>query len=144
MQANNGNHQAYNNRLQPLANTLRNNATKAEACLWKYVLRAGQMKCYPFRRQRPVLDYVADFMCQPLMLIIELDGGIHNEPDVTANDLRRQDALEGAGFTILRFSNPEVLQHMDEVRGKISAWIEMYESQNGRQDVADRIRGEKP
>lgn len=45
----------YNKNLQPNANRLRKELTKAEACLWKYVLRAGKLKVYPFRRQRPVL-----------------------------------------------------------------------------------------
>jgi very-short-patch-repair endonuclease len=51
----------YNNNLQPNANRLRKEMTKAEACLWKYVLRAGKMKGFQFRRQRPVLNYIADF-----------------------------------------------------------------------------------
>jgi very-short-patch-repair endonuclease len=67
----------YNRKLQPFANKLRNEMTKAEACLWKYVLKAGQLKGYQFRRQRAVLDYIADFMCMDLMLIIEVDGITH-------------------------------------------------------------------
>ena len=51
--------------------------TKAEACLWRYVLRARKMKGYSFRRQRPVLHYIADFMCKELKLIIEVDGITH-------------------------------------------------------------------
>jgi very-short-patch-repair endonuclease len=51
----------YNKNLQPFANRLRKEMTKAEACLWKYVLRAGKMKGFQFRRQRPVLNYIADF-----------------------------------------------------------------------------------
>jgi very-short-patch-repair endonuclease len=68
----------YNKRLQFNANTLRKEMTKAEACLWKFVLRAGMMKGYSFRRQRPVLNYIADFMCKELMLVIEVDGLTHN------------------------------------------------------------------
>jgi very-short-patch-repair endonuclease len=60
------NHFGYNNLLQPFANDLRKDMTKAEACLWKYALKAGKMKGYQFRRQRPVLIYIADFMCMPL------------------------------------------------------------------------------
>jgi very-short-patch-repair endonuclease len=56
----------YNKNLQPFANKLRKNITKAEACLWKYVLKAKQLKGYQFRRQRPVLNYIADFMCKEL------------------------------------------------------------------------------
>src|SRR4030095_16293836 len=66
----------YNKTLQPYANKLRKEMTKAEACLWKYVLRAGMMS-YKFRRQRPVLNYIADFMCIKLKLIIEVDGITH-------------------------------------------------------------------
>jgi very-short-patch-repair endonuclease len=61
----------YNKRNKQVARMLRSNMTKAEACLWKYALRARQMKGYKFRRQRPVLNYVADFMCKELNLIIE-------------------------------------------------------------------------
>ena len=60
----------YNKNLQPYANRLRKEMTKAEACLWKYVLRAGKMKGYQFRRQRPVLHYIADFMFKELMLVV--------------------------------------------------------------------------
>jgi len=127
MRATKKNHYAYNKELQPIANSLRSNATKAEACLWKYILRAGQMKGYSFRRQRPALKSITDFMCQPLMLIIEVDGGVHKEEQVAAKDLERQRKLEAAGFAILRFTNVEVLYCIDEVRTRIAVWIEDYE-----------------
>ena len=50
----------YNKHLQPHANKLRKQMAKAEACLWKYVLRATQLKGFQARRQRPVLNYIAD------------------------------------------------------------------------------------
>ncbi len=62
-QANKQNFWAYNKTLQPHANNLRKRMTKAEACLWKFVLRASKMKGYGFRRQRPIIKYIADFMC---------------------------------------------------------------------------------
>ncbi len=97
--------------------------TKAEACLWKYVLRASQMKGFQFRRQRPVLKYIADFMCKELMLIIEVDGITHHYYDVQKCDKRRQKELERAGFTILRFEDEDVLTALDGVTGKIENWI---------------------
>ena len=63
LKADKTNNYAYNKILQPFANKLRKEMTKAEACLWKYALRASQMKGYQFRRQRPVLRYIADFLC---------------------------------------------------------------------------------
>ena len=66
------------------------------------------MKGFPFRRQRPVMNYIADFMCKELMLVIEVDGITHEDEKVVLNDERRQAALEAAGFTVLRF-NPGVV-----------------------------------
>ena len=77
--------------------------TKAEACLWKYVLRASKMKNFQFRRQRTVLNYIADFMCMELMLVIEVDGITHHTEEAIKKDEIRQKALESAGFTVLRF-----------------------------------------
>lgn len=114
----------YNKNLQPFANSLRKEMTKAEACLWKYVLRASKLKGYPFRRQRPVLNYIADFMCKPLMLIIEVDGSIHELEDVRKNDLIRQKTLEEAGFTVLRFTNEEVLTNIVWVQSFLEEWVE--------------------
>ena len=82
MEANKDNYHLYNTRLQPFANKLRKDMTKAEACLWKYALRARQMKGYQFRRQRPVINFIADFMCKELMLVIEVDGITHHDEKV--------------------------------------------------------------
>ena len=112
----------YNKNLQPNANRVRKEMTKAEACLWKYVLRSGKMKGYHFRRQRPVLNYIADFMCKELMLIVEVDGSIHEQEDVIKNDSIRQKTLE-AGFTVLRFTNEEVLENINAVYNNIEGWI---------------------
>jgi very-short-patch-repair endonuclease len=114
----------YNKNLQPYANRLRKEMTKAEACLWKYVLRGGKMKGFQFRRQRPVLRYIADFMCKELMLVVEVDGSIHQLEEVIKNDEIRQKALEDAGFTVLRFTNEEVLKDIVSVCGYIEEWIE--------------------
>ena len=118
------NNHFYNKNLQPNANRLRKEMTKAEACLWKYVLRAGKMKGYGFRRQRPVLNFIADFMCKELMLIVEVDGSIHELEDVRKNDEQRQKALEEAGFTVLRFTNNEVLMNIQWVHSCLEEWIE--------------------
>ncbi|MBO6524895.1 MAG: DUF559 domain-containing protein [Balneolaceae bacterium] len=97
----------------------RKKATKAEACLWKYALSKKQTG-HTFKRQRPVLRYIADFMCQELKLIIEVDGSSHNQLDVRIKDLKRQMELEDVGFTVLRFTDEEVLENMDDVKRVIS------------------------
>lgn len=114
----------YNKNLQPYANRLRKEMTKAEACLWKYILRAGQLKGFPFRRQRPVLNYIADFLCKELKLIIEVDGITHQWEDAIKKDEIRQKALESAGFTVLRFSDEEVLNNIQAVFNYLEDWIE--------------------
>jgi very-short-patch-repair endonuclease len=95
----------YNKRLIANARELRKNMTKAEACLWKYVLKAGGMKGFTFRRQRPVLHYIADFMCKELFLIIEVDGITHSYGTVASEDIKGQGDLEKAGFTVIRFTD---------------------------------------
>ena len=102
--------------------------TKAEACLWEYVLRAGMMKGYTFNRQRPVLNYIADFMCKELMLIIEVDGITHQFDETIKKDNKRQKDLENVGFSIIRFSDNEVLLEIEIVRKKLEQIIEKIES----------------
>ncbi len=109
----------YNKSLSENANSLRNSLTKAEACLWKYVLRARQLEGYQFRRQRPVLHYIADFMCKELRLIIEVDGVTHNDENVRKNDKIRQMDLESFGFKVIRFTDEQVLTNIAGVRIEI-------------------------
>jgi len=127
MKAEKENYHLYNKTLRPLANTLRKNMTKAEACLWKYALRARTLKGYPFRRQRPVLHYIADFMCKELSLIIEVDGITHTWEETIEKDHVRQKALEQAGFTVLRFTDDDVLTDMSRVVETLENWVDEFE-----------------
>lgn len=79
---------------------------------------------YEFRRQRPVLNFIADFMCFELKLVIELDGITHHWDETVEKDRRKDDALREAGFTVLRFTDEEVLRNMKEVIQQIEFWIE--------------------
>ena len=67
--ANSENFYLYNRDLKSRARNLRSNMTKSEACLWKYVLQGRRLKGFQFRRQRPVMNYIADFMSKELKLI---------------------------------------------------------------------------
>ena len=109
-------HNLYNPVLRPLAHNNRYEMTKAEACLWKYALRAGQMKGYNFNRQRPVLNYIADFMCKKINLIVEVDGISHSFEGANEKDLVRQTNLEKAGFTVLRFKDADILKDIKRVK----------------------------
>ena len=83
---------------------------------------------YRFLRQRPVLNYIADFMCKPLMLIIEVDGFSHNHELVGINDVKRRKNLERIGFTVMCFQDEEVMQNLDSVKMAIARWIEAFEN----------------
>ncbi len=117
----------YNKNLRPFANSNRKNMTKAEACLWKFVIGGRQMMNYQFRRQRPVLNYIADFMCKELMLIIEVDGITHQWEEFYKNDLIREEKLKEIGFHILRFNDDEILSDINNVIRAIEFYIKDFE-----------------
>ncbi len=124
MKASNRNNYAYNRNLRRYANSNRNKATKAEACLWKYALRKRKMRGMVFKRQRPVLQYIADFMCQELKLIIEVDGVTYHSEEQQTKDLIRQRKLEDIGFTVIRFTDEDVLDNMEGVKWAIYKTID--------------------
>lgn len=126
MTAGNHDNYGYNKNLKRYAQKLRKNSTEAEVRLWTELLRARSMRGYQFLRQRPVLNYIADFLCKELMLIIEVDGITHDDEQQWEKDLARQQALEDFGFAVLRFSDEEVMHDIDYVERTISEWIEHH------------------
>ena len=91
----------------------RQKPTEAEAVLWEF-LRKRQLG-QPFRRQHIIGDYIADFTCIPSKLIIELDGGYHQIPEQQDCDAERQQWLVSQGFTVIRFTNEEIINDIDNV-----------------------------
>jgi len=102
-----------------MAYDLRNSMTNAEKLLWKK-LRNRQVKGYRFRRQHPIKDFVVDFFCYEVKLVIELDGGFHDDPFQSERDKERTKILHSLGLTELRFRNDEVFNTLEEVTKKIS------------------------
>ncbi|MHB1188355.1 endonuclease domain-containing protein [Thiobacillus sp.] len=102
------NNSVLKNRLQ---RTLRRNMTDAEQALWKR-LRGYQVKGRKFRRQHPFGDFILDFVCLEVKLVVEIDGGQHNG---SAQDRVRDRMLESAGFRIMRFWNNQVLNEIESV-----------------------------
>ena len=74
------------------------------------------------------MQYIADFMCKELMLVIEVDGISHQFEEVIEKDKRKQAALEAAGFTVIRFTDEQVLTDMKGVIGYLEDWIERREN----------------
>ncbi len=104
----------YNADLKERAGALRRKGTKAEAYLWKFAL-SNNIQGFKFLRQRPVMNYVADFMCPELMLIIETDGVTHLLEGAAEKDILRQRTLEEVGFTVLRFEDGAVINNLSWV-----------------------------
>lgn len=95
------------------AKHLRKSMTDAEIVLWS-CLKAG-ITGFKIRRQHPIGLYIADFYCHKVKLIIEVDGSIHNEPDIKEADDARQKELERWEYTIIRFTNQQVIEKPKEV-----------------------------
>ena len=97
---------------QHRSRTLRNQATDAERRLWQH-LRLRQLRGYRFRRQVPICGYIADFACLDAKLVIELDGGQHQQRH--RYDERRDRQIEAQGFRVLRFWDNQVFQETEAV-----------------------------
>ena len=95
---------------QQRARTMRNAPTPAEKALWRH-LRASRLDGVKFSRQIAIGPFIADFCARSRKLVVELDGSQHGG----AEDMRRTRWLERAGYTVVRFSNLEVLEHIDGV-----------------------------
>jgi very-short-patch-repair endonuclease len=124
----------YNKRLQPNAKKLRKEMTKAEACLWKFVLSKKKVCGQQFRRQRPIGNYIVDFVCLPLKLIIEVDGLTHTYEEVANKDKIRQLKLEAFGFKVIRFTDEEVLTSISTVYRSIAYEVEFLINEIGDSD----------
>ena len=125
-------HQFYNKSLRPFAVENRHKPTKAENHLWYQLLNEQKMLNYRFLRQRSVSKYIADFMCKELWLIIEVDGSIHDSDEAKKHDAVRQGDLEELGFTVLRFTNYQVLQELHQVAEVLRSWIREREKVMGK------------
>jgi len=108
------------------AEELRNRMTPAEEILWKHI-HINQWKL-KFRRQHPIWNYVADFYCHGIKLVIELDGSVHEAEDVKKNDEAREKHLKELGLTVLRFKNKEVFKNITFVLKTISKTIETLQN----------------
>jgi very-short-patch-repair endonuclease len=104
--------------LKQFAREHRSFGTKGEAVLWKYVLK-NKKTIYTFNRQFVIDNYIVDFVCRKLHLIIEIDGNSHMGKEKSEYDYKREENLKQLGYTIIRFEEKEVLQELELVQQKI-------------------------
>lgn len=96
------------------AKALRANMTPAELKLWEY-LKGNSFYGLKFRRQHPIQNYIADFYCHKLELIIEVDGGYHENERQKEKDREREKVLKFQDIRIIRFTNEQVLNDIETV-----------------------------
>jgi len=96
--------------------------TDAENLLWQR-LRYKQLNGHRFRRQHPIEEYIADFVCVEQKVVIELDGGQHQEQ--AAYDHQRTVVMQARGWRVLRFWNNDVLSNIEGVLSEIADELEV-------------------
>jgi very-short-patch-repair endonuclease len=119
----------YDPRLKELARQLRNDSTKSEIFLW-LKLKGKQLYGYDFHRQKPIDHYILDFFCYELMLGIEVDGYSHEFLEVYNRDGIKEKKMNEFGITVLRFSDAQVLNDMENVLRAIEFFIIEFEKNN--------------
>ena len=107
-------HDLVPSRQRNNAKSMRKSMTDAELKLWNAV-RAHRLMGLGFRRQVPIDRYIVDFACPQHRIIVEVDGSQHNDPDALRYDMERTGFLEHSGWTVLRFTNDDVLNEIDGV-----------------------------
>ncbi|MFA4890128.1 MAG: endonuclease domain-containing protein [Candidatus Paceibacterota bacterium] len=111
----------YNPKLVEEARENRKNKTEAEDKLWNEVLKDRQLKNYKFLRQKPLDNFIADFYCAELMLVIEVDGDYHKREK--EYDKLRSERLDKFGIKVIRYSNNEIMLNIKNVINQLEKEI---------------------
>ena len=110
------------NKQNILARLLRKNQTPQEQKVWQ-LLRNSQFQNLKFRRQYPIGDYIVDFICKEKKIIIEIDGGQHNQTENIEKDNLRTKFLESKGYKIIRFWNNDIDKNLKGVYEELVKFI---------------------
>jgi very-short-patch-repair endonuclease len=121
-------HAVVSPRQRDRAKQLRQAMTRAETLLWRYV-KANRVNGLGFRRQVPIRNYIADFICMSAKIVVELDGESHDFEERQNADQNRDAFFASEGFQVLRFTNEQVMSNLEGVVETI------------RQTAANRARG---
>ena len=107
------NHLPYNPRLKGFSRDMRNYGEKAEAMLWKRL--KARPTGFAFNRQKPILNYIADFYCKELNLVVEIDGAAHFTHEARLKDMERDRQMQVLGLEIVRVLDGDVRKDADNV-----------------------------
>lgn len=119
---------AKNSKVMPIAKYLRKNATEAEKILWDRI-RNRKLEGIKFRRQMPLNfgighHYIADFYSKEKMIIIEIDGEIHNNEEIKEYDNYREKILKESNYKIIRFTNNDIMFRIEETIDKLKQLLQ--------------------
>jgi very-short-patch-repair endonuclease len=107
-----------NEQIIQLGKALRRQGTPVERILWQ-ILRNRQLAGVKFRRQQSLGTYIVDFVCYERKLIIEIDGGQHNQERIASKDDTRTKWLNSQGFQVIRFWNSDVTNNYEGVLNRV-------------------------
>lgn len=127
--------------LSEFATANRKNSTEAEAALWQE-LRNRKIDNCKFRRQHPVAGYIPDFVCLEKKLVVEVDGEYHNAEEQKKFDAYRRQWLDEHGYTMLRFTNVEVLTNISSVIESIQQTLKQQEVSSSPSPLERELEGE--
>jgi very-short-patch-repair endonuclease len=113
--------------LKPLARDMRRDMVLSERILWKYI-RNRQILGYKFRRQQVIGNYIVDFYCHELKLVLEVDGLSHEGKQ--QYDRERQNFIENLGFKVIRFTNEDVGMNISGVIDELTFQINQINLNN--------------
>ena len=116
-------HLPYNPRLKEFSRGMRGFGEKSEAMLWKH-LKAKQTG-FAFNRQKPVLNYIADFYCKEIGLVVEIDGASHFSAEACKKDQERDRQMQAIGLTIVRALDSDVRKDANSVAEYIKEQCEL-------------------
>ena len=106
----------------------RQTSTEAEHLLWNY-LRNRQFRNLKFRRQHPIGHLIADFYCHDVLLVIELDGDVHDTKEAKDYDAARTYEIEKHGISVIRFKNEQVFKNIEDVFRILDEYVNNYKKQ---------------
>jgi very-short-patch-repair endonuclease len=109
------------------AKVMRKEMTRAEKTIWG-LLSSKKMLGYRFKAQHPIDIFIADFYCHELKLVIEIDGGIHRSKEQKEYDIGREAELERFDISVIRFTNDEVENDIEQIRKKIESACQSLDS----------------
>ena len=106
----------------------------SEILLWMQ-LRGRKFRGYQFNRQKLLDNYIADFFCRRMNLVIEIDGDSHDSNEAMEYDKARDEILERHGLTVIRITDIDVKRDMNNVLRQIDSYIDNWERANANPPI---------